>query len=81
MRVAIVNIVILMFSVTLTSACAPNYGHLASESIKQERFEEAVGYLKECSNQGDEGRRATQFAIRCIDVRPQAASSNVEDEA
>ena len=53
MRAAIVNTVILMFLVTFTSACAPNYAHLASESIKQERFEEAVGYLKECSNQGD----------------------------
>ena len=53
MRATIVNVVILMILVTLTSACAPNYRHLASESIKQKRFEEAVGYLKECSNQGD----------------------------
>jgi TPR repeat protein len=52
MRPAIVNIVILMFFVTLMTACAPNYRKLASESLKQERFEEAVGYLKECSNQG-----------------------------
>ena len=53
MRAAIVNLVILMFLVTLASACAPNFRHMASESIKQERFEEAIGYLKECSNQGD----------------------------
>ena len=53
MRPAIVNIVILMFFATLMTACAPSYRQLASESIKQERFEEAVGYLKECSNQGD----------------------------
>lgn len=53
MGTAIVNFSILMFSVSLTSACAPDYMRLASASIEQERFEEAVGYLKQGSEQGD----------------------------
>ena len=53
MRMAISNVAILMSTVTLASACATDYMRLASESIKQERFEEAVGYLKEGSDLGD----------------------------